>query len=299
MVLSLNFNHLYYFYLVGKSGGLTEAARLLRISQPSLSAQMKVLEKRLGVPLFRKAGRRLELTAEGHRVFSSCEKMFSVAENLERDLDSETRSHQIQVRIGVSSDIERPFAVDILSRAFAREPRVKVRFLSGGEDVLRREISVGNYDFVLTTSPLFSDEVRLIAESELPVVAGVSKKLLKGSGKPRRIRDLPNKWVAPAPHQKLRKEADTYFEKIRVSPLVTFESDVMGALIRAIADGLGWGLLPKAYLKHESMARNIEILGPRHGFWTHRIYLLAAKNSSHADKFARSFATALKTEIDS
>jgi LysR family transcriptional activator of nhaA len=60
-----NFNHLYYFYVTAKSGGVTAAAGHLRISQPSLSTQLKVLESELGLKLLQKTGRTVELTREG------------------------------------------------------------------------------------------------------------------------------------------------------------------------------------------------------------------------------------------
>ena len=49
-----NFNHLYYFYVTAKSGGVNAAAQHLRISQPSLSSQLKVLERSLDLRLFEK-----------------------------------------------------------------------------------------------------------------------------------------------------------------------------------------------------------------------------------------------------
>ncbi len=298
MILNLNFNHLYYFYIVGKANGLSEAARMLRISQPSLSAQMKVLEAKLGIALFRKVGRRLQLTPDGHRVFTSCEKMFSIAENLERGIDAEVHSHQIQIHVGVSGDIDRSFAVDVISRSFAKEKRVKVRFLSGSEEWLQRELQLGNFDFVLATQPLFAEQVRVLAEKELPIVAGIAKKLLGSGPKPKNLKDLPNRWVAPAPNQKLRKEMEGFLEKKRITPKVVFESDVMGALVRAITDGIGWGLFPKAYMRHEFPARSIVILGPKEGFWKHKIYLLGTCNSPHLSAYEKAFTSALDAEIN-
>jgi LysR family transcriptional activator of nhaA len=56
-----NFNHLHYFYVTAKFGGVTAAAKHLRISQPSLSSQMKTLERSLDVRLFQRVGRNNQL----------------------------------------------------------------------------------------------------------------------------------------------------------------------------------------------------------------------------------------------
>lgn len=74
-----NYNHLYYFYMTAKSGGVTFAAKALRIAQPSLSAQLKVLENTLNRKLFHKVGRRMELTPDGEQAFGFCRKMFESA----------------------------------------------------------------------------------------------------------------------------------------------------------------------------------------------------------------------------
>ena len=105
--------------------------------------------------------------------------------------------------------------------------------------------------------------------------------------------------MAPGSNQKLRKEAEAFLVKTRLSPQVVFESDVMGALIRAVADGLGWGLFPKAYLRHESLGRQMVLLGPKEGFWKHRLYLLGPEPSEVPISYEKLFVQALRTEINS
>src|SRR3954464_657371 len=58
----LNYHHLLYFWTVVREGGVSRAAEKLRLAQPTVSAQVKVLEDTLGQPLFDRQGRRLILT---------------------------------------------------------------------------------------------------------------------------------------------------------------------------------------------------------------------------------------------
>ena len=62
----MNYKHLHYFWAAAKAGGVVRAGQQLNISPQTLSGQIKLLEDRLGCALFRKAGRGLELTDEGH-----------------------------------------------------------------------------------------------------------------------------------------------------------------------------------------------------------------------------------------
>ena len=59
----INYKHLHYFLAVARSGGVIRAAERLHLTPQTLSGQIAQFEERLGVPLFRRAGRRLERAA--------------------------------------------------------------------------------------------------------------------------------------------------------------------------------------------------------------------------------------------
>ena len=67
----LNFHHLRYFWTVAKTESVRKAAEQLHISQPSISAQLKLLEETLGQKLFHRSGRNLVLTEVGQLVLST------------------------------------------------------------------------------------------------------------------------------------------------------------------------------------------------------------------------------------
>ena len=58
----LNYQHLFYFWMIAREGGLSRAAERLRITHSTLSVQLRALEEFLGAPLFERRGRRLVLT---------------------------------------------------------------------------------------------------------------------------------------------------------------------------------------------------------------------------------------------
>ena len=65
MSQSFNYRHLYYFWVVAKEGGIARAAERLDMAVQTISAQVRELEKALGVSLLRSEGRNLVLTDAG------------------------------------------------------------------------------------------------------------------------------------------------------------------------------------------------------------------------------------------
>jgi len=110
-----NFNHLYYFYVTAKSPGVTAAAKHLQISQPSLSSQLKVLERQLGVKLFQKVGRNNELTRGGSVIYGYCRRMFELSEEMSEQISKRVPSAARRIHIGVSDEVDRPFVVEVVS----------------------------------------------------------------------------------------------------------------------------------------------------------------------------------------
>ena len=78
----LNFHHLRYFWTVARKGGVRKAAEELHVSQPSISAQLRLLEDSLGEKLFKRSGRNLVLTEMGHLVLTYADEIFSAGREL-------------------------------------------------------------------------------------------------------------------------------------------------------------------------------------------------------------------------
>ncbi len=84
----MNMNHLKAFYAVAKAKGFTHAAKQLNVSQPTLSMQVKSLEKRFSVPLIKRNKKTFELTEEGNLVFTHAEKIFFLIHDLTKELEN-------------------------------------------------------------------------------------------------------------------------------------------------------------------------------------------------------------------
>lgn len=95
----LNYRHLHYFWSVAKCGGITRASERLHLTPQTLSGQLGQFEQQLGRPLFRRVGRRMELTETGELALSYAEEMFQVGAELEEMLSRRPEQRRLPFRV--------------------------------------------------------------------------------------------------------------------------------------------------------------------------------------------------------
>jgi LysR family transcriptional activator of nhaA len=119
--MKLNYHHLYYFWMVARTGHLTRAANTLHISQSALSGQIRKLEASLGHDLFIREGRRLKLSEAGRMAFSYAEEIFRQGEELAAVFTSGVQVNREVLRIGAVATLSRNFQEAFLHPLLGRE----------------------------------------------------------------------------------------------------------------------------------------------------------------------------------
>ncbi len=304
-----NYNHLYYFYVTAKSGGVSKAAKHLRISQPSLSSQLKVLEGQLNLKLFQKVGRGNELTKAGSAVFGFCRQMFEVSEQMSESILQRLPSITRRIHIGVSDEVERSFVVEVVSH-FLKEQKVsqrpKVTIVAGTQAQLSERLKFRELDIIITELAITDPELMNLSRVEVPVVLACPMQW-KVKSKSRNIKAADavseiiegnvSEWVMPSNKFKLRAEIDRFFETNELKGRVVLESDVMASIVRSVADGIGMGFFPLIYIAKETRGKMLRLLGPKNGYWKYRVWLVCS-HQSHNDILIQSFAKAFKEVTD-
>lgn len=150
----LNFNHLYYFHITASEGSVKGAAERLGVTQPTVSEQIRLLERALGVSLFERAATGLKLTDRGREVFEHTTTMFLAGERLAAALGQSSQAPPITLRTGVTAAVSRTAAVDLLMPVLTLEqcfPSVR----TGSFTDLLRELRSHEIDLLLCeTEPL-------------------------------------------------------------------------------------------------------------------------------------------------
>lgn len=124
----LNYHHLLYFWTVAKEGSIARACKKLRLAQPTISGQLRLLEDALGEKLFMKQGRGLAMTEVGHVVFRYADEIFGLGRELQDVLKDRPRGRPLRLFAGVSDLIPKLVAYRVLRprsrcRSFAMKAR--------------------------------------------------------------------------------------------------------------------------------------------------------------------------------
>ncbi|TSA22685.1 MAG: transcriptional activator NhaR [Betaproteobacteria bacterium] len=150
----LNFKHLHYFFVVAKTGAVNRAAEKLHLTPQTLSGQISQFEERLGVSLFRRAGRGLELTEIGRLALSYAEEIFQAGEDLEAFLRGGMHDRVFPFRVGIANVVPKSIAHQLLMPALALPEPVQLVCREDRLDRLLAELAIHRLDMVLADRPL-------------------------------------------------------------------------------------------------------------------------------------------------
>jgi LysR family transcriptional regulator, transcriptional activator of nhaA len=152
----LNFHHLRYFWTVARKGGVRKAADALHVSQPSISAQLRLLEETLGEKLFRRSGRNLVLTETGHLVLSYADEIFSTGRELMSAVKQRPSERALRLNVGITDALSKLITFEILKAAFQFRDPIHVICREGEIGPLVHQLQTHRLDIVLADEPASS-----------------------------------------------------------------------------------------------------------------------------------------------
>ena len=149
----INFHHLRYFWIVAKEGSLREAAEVLNVSQPSISAQISELEAALGETLFARRGRGRVLTEVGQIVYGYAEEIFTLGQELMNAVRGRSGGRLLRLQIGIADSLPKNATNRILEPVFALPDQIHVVCREGKLEDLLAQLVTHRLDAVLADEP--------------------------------------------------------------------------------------------------------------------------------------------------
>jgi len=260
----LNYHHLLYFWSVAREGGLVAAGKVLRLSHPTLSAQIHALEDRLGEKLFVRTGRRLALTEMGRVVFRYADEIFTLGREMVDAVKDRSTGQPLRLEVGVAEVIPKLVVRRLLQPALALPEPVRLVCREGSNERLLADLAVHTLDIVISDGPVPSgSSVR--AYSHLLGETGVTffgtKRLADAHrrGFPGSLHGAP--MLLPLEQVSLRRSLNPWFERKGIRPRVVAEFEDSALLQQFGADGAGIFAAPSAVEQEVVAQFGVRVLG--------------------------------------
>lgn len=157
----MNLRQLQTLINVADAGGFARATGRLHLSQPAASRQIQALEAELGVLLFDRIGRRLQLTADGEDIVRRGRRLLQEADSLRNRADALKGGLTGTLRVGASPQHIETVMAPFVRRFRRRHPGVDVHFVEDGGARINSRLEHGDVQLVLTTvnNELFSSRL--------------------------------------------------------------------------------------------------------------------------------------------
>jgi LysR family transcriptional activator of nhaA len=261
----LNYHHLLYFWTVAKEGGVSRAAEALHLAQPTLSSQIKKLEKKIGHDLFERTGRKLVLTETGNLVFRYAEEIFGLGQELADVLHNRTQEDKSRFLVGVQGALPKLVAYELLRPALeCEENDYQIVCFEGKIQELLGELALHRLDVVIADRPM-TPESHVRAFNHLLGKCGVT---VYGSSQLARKykRNFPDSlstapMLLPTQNTSLRRLLEQWFEENDIHPIIAHEFEDSAVLKVFGQSGHGLFVTPTAIEEEVCRQYSVKVVG--------------------------------------
>lgn len=243
----LNYHHLLYFWFVAKEGSISRAGKQLRLAQPTISGQLRELERQFGEKLFVRNGRNLELTEMGQTVLRYADEIFSLGRELQETVKGRPTGGPLRFVVGVADVLPKLIAHHLLSPALSLEQPVRIVCRAAKTQELIASLAEHQLDMVLADAPAeaaskFKAYNHLLGECTVSVLG--AEKLPFDPNRPLPTQLDGAAMLLPSEGTTLRRSLEIWFETEGIKPKIVGEFDD-SALMKVFAQqGAGCVVAP-------------------------------------------------------
>ena len=245
----IELRHLEYFRTLAETLHFGHAAERLHISQPPLSRQIALLEESLGVKLFDRSSRRVELTEAGKRFYLDTGTVFVAFEQAKRNALAAARGEAGELSVGFMMSTAYSVTPAITRRYAAQYPQVKLKLTETLPLDLALDISSGQKDVAimyrpqdctgLETERVYREEMMLVLLPGHALLAMEVVDPVQLAGEPFII--VPRR-IAPALHDMIL----SYCLQHGVTPDIAMEINMQQTIVNLVGEGMGLAIVPRS-----------------------------------------------------
>nr|WP_203614706.1 LysR family transcriptional regulator [Streptomyces sp. SID13726] len=247
----VQFQQLQYFVAVAETRHFTRAADLVHVAQPSLSQQIKALERELGADLFLRARGNITLTDAGEALLPLARRILADADTARHEVQELVQLRGGRIRLGATPSLCTGLLPDVLRAFHDRYPGIRLLIEEGGSHDLVRELARGALDLALVVLPLPTPSPALttveLLREDLVVVSSPEADPPGGPGRRTvRIADLESERLVMFRHgYDLRELTVAACRSAGFEPDFAVEGGEMDAVLGFARAGLGVAVVPR------------------------------------------------------
>lgn len=259
----LNYHHLLYFWVVAREGSIAAATRKLNLTQPTISAQIRLLEESLGEKLFEKQGRSLGLTEAGRIALRYADEIFALGRELRDTLRDRPTGRPIRVTVGIADVVPKLVAYRVLRPAFTAAPEVEMVCREASSETLLTLLGQHEVDLVLTDAPASAAPLRaynhLLGESGTSLFAAPALAASLRKNFPRSLDGAP--MLFPGASTQIRRALELWLDGSGIVPKRVGEFDDLALMTAFGRGGAGIFPAPTAIEKEIEDQHNVKVVG--------------------------------------
>jgi LysR family transcriptional activator of nhaA len=261
----LNYHHLLYFWVVARKGSIVRASEELRLAHPTISGQIRRLEESLGEKLFRRTGRRLELTEAGGVALRYADEIFTLGREFVDTVKGRASGRPLRLVVGVADVLPPSLVRRFLEPAFrlGNSIRIVCRADKSVEEFLA-EMALHRVDVVIADGPA-GPAIPVRAFNHLLGECGTSffaaPKLAATIRRrfPRSLHAAP--FLLPGAPSAVRRALEQWFDAQTIVPAVVAECDDSALAKDFGEDGMGVFAAPSVIEKEVLGRYRVRLVG--------------------------------------
>ena len=240
-----------YYITICEEGSITRAAKKLNMSQPPLSKQIKQLEEEMGVILFIRGKKNIQLTQAGIFLKKRAEELVSAFDAIERQMSDYRNGNRGHIVIGAVEAVAANYLPDILTGFQKDYPEITYEIWSGSTDDILQKLDKGSIDIGFIRNPydlskynsfeLLQDSWNALIPEE-HVLAGMAY----ASITPELLKEVP--LIIPSTKGRV-EELQTWFDNAAFQPHIICKYNVLTIGEALVRERMGIGLVLAKYTK--------------------------------------------------
>ncbi|MCG9552126.1 transcriptional activator NhaR [Vibrio sp. Isolate31] len=257
----LNYNHLYYFWMVCKQGSVTKAAEALFLTPQTVTGQIKALEERMDGKLTKRNGRSVEPTELGQLVFKYADRMFGLSYEM-LDIVNYSQHSNILFDVGVADALSKRLVSKILMSTIPEDNSIHLRCFESTHEMLLEQLSQHKLDMILSDCPVDSSQSPGLFSKKLGEsgMSFFSSGEVKGVNFPAVLEQ--RKLLIPGSRTSMGRKILQWFDRQGLKPDILGEFDdaaLMKAFARYHHDAIF--LAPTLYMSEVEDDTSLQLLG--------------------------------------